>query len=197
MYDIEKFDQSYWDKRYIENDIPWDIGYAAPAIIDYLSKLDLTDKDILIPGGGNSYEALWLLENSSAFVTVIDLSPTLIDVLKERFLTFGSRIRLIQGDFFDHFDTYDMIIEQTFFCAISPHLRSEYVRKMYALLKKEGTLCGLMFNVTFEKKGPPFGGNELEYQALFENHFENIRINKTALSIPPRKGNEVFIEISK
>jgi len=197
MYDLEKFDQSYWDNRYKENDIPWDIGYPAPAIIDHLAKLDLTEKDILIPGGGNSYEAQWLLENSSASVTVIDLSPTLIEALKQRFNAFGSRIRLIQGDFFDHDASYDIIIEQTFFCALSPHLRTEYVSKMYALLKAKGTLCGLMFNMTFEKNGPPFGGSAEEYQSLFEFHFENIKLHQTSLSIPPRKGNEIFIEINK
>jgi hypothetical protein len=100
---------------------------------------------------------------------VIDIAPTLVEKLKEKFKN-TTAIRIIQGDFFEHKGSYDLILEQTFFCALPPQMRQKYVWKMHQLLADEGILAGLLFNKTFES-GPPFGGSKEEYEKLIDKLF--------------------------
>ncbi len=104
---------------------------------------------------------------------------------------------LIQEDFFDHQGSYDLIFEQTFFCALAPHRRADYVKKMSELLSDEGLLVGVLFTVEFEREGPPFGGSENEYLPLFQTHFDLQKMEPCLNSIPPRKGSELFFVARK
>ena len=88
-------------------------------------------------------------------------------------------------------------MEQTFFCAIDPSCRSNYVSKMESLLSNEGLLVGLLFNKQFEFDGPPFGGSKTEYLPLFQAHF-SIKIFDTCYnSFEKRAGSELFIIVAK
>jgi len=80
--------------------------------------------------------------------------------LKKNFIA-NTRIQVLLGDFFNHKGEYDLIIEQTFFCALPPTMRQKYVWKMHELLAKDGILAGLLFNRKFEVS-PPFGGSQEE-----------------------------------
>lgn len=100
------------------------------------------------------------------------------------------------GDFFEHQSVYDLIFEQTFFCALPPTFRMQYVSKMHQLLEADGMLVGLLFNRIFEQ-GPPFGGNRNEYIALFSPMFELIQIEVCQNSILPRAQNELWFEFRK
>ena len=88
------------------------------------------------------------------------------------------------------------MIEQTFFCAIDPKLRKDYVHQSNKLLKPNGKLMGLLFDFPFES-GPPFGGSLAEYQGLFSKEFKFSKMEKCYNSIQPRSGNELFIELIK
>src|SRR5690606_797211 len=101
--------------------------------------------------------------------------------------------QLIEGDFFSlELTGFDLILEQTFFCAIAPGLRQEYVLKMKQLLKPGGKLVGLLFDFPLTETGPPFGGSKSAYTALFSEHF-NFKIFETAYnSIKPRADKELF-----
>ena len=150
---------------------------------------------ILIPGCGNSYEAEHLLNEGFTNITVIDIAPTLIENLQKKFQN-NPNIQIILGDFFEHQADYELIIEQTFFCALPPTMREQYVRKMHELLSDKGKLVGLLFNKTFES-GPPFGGSQSEYEQLFEPHFEFLQMDLCQNSIKPRANSELFIEFQK
>jgi len=179
----------YWSNRYQMNDTGWDIGYGSTPLVEYLQTI--TDKQlaVLIPGCGNAYEAEWLLQNGFTNVTVLDISPVLTAALKERFK--NQPINIITGNFFEHKGQYDLILEQTFFCAIDPALRSSYVTKMHELLKPDGKLVGVLFNRSFEG-GPPFGGSKEEYELLFSKHLHIKKMELCYNSIPPRLGAELF-----
>ena len=97
------------------------------------------------------------------------------------------------SDFFDLTGKFDLILEQTFFCALDPDVRRNYVIKMHDLLQPKGKLAGLLFGCEFEKAGPPFGGNSDSYHALFQDLFEIQIMEPCYNSIPPRQGNELFI----
>lgn len=183
-----------WNQRYIDGSTGWDLGAPSPPLKNYIDQLADKALKILIPGAGNAYEAEHLHRQGFKNVHVIDIASTAIQNLKDRCPDFPSD-QLIHGDFFAHAGDYDLILEQTFFCAIDPALRREYVAQMRALLVPGGKLVGLMFNRDFDG-GPPYGGSVEEYLTLFNEHFDRVEIDECYNSISARSGSEVFISIS-
>ena len=126
-----------------------------------------------------------------------------MDIAEQPLLNLKNRIPkiedkfLLHEDFFDHQGSYDLIIEQTFFCALAPNLRKDYAIKMNELLGRHGKLVGVLFNTTFNPDVPPFGGNIEEYQELFSKYFNIRELCSCYNSILPRRDREVFINFEK
>jgi len=78
-------DQDYWDAQYKANTTGWDLGLVSPPIKAYIDTLKDKDIAILIPGCGNTYEAAYLLEQGFTNITVIDIAPTLVKIIEEKF----------------------------------------------------------------------------------------------------------------
>lgn len=188
--------ENAWDNRYLNKDIAWDLGEVSPPLKAYFDQLTNKEIKILIPGGGNSYEAAYLFEKGFENVWVVDLSKTAIANIQRSIPKFPPS-QLIQGDFFDMEDSFDFIVEQTFFCAIHPSLRADYVVKMNSLLKPKGTLVGLLFNAPLNKEKPPFGGNKAAYMEQFKRFFEIQKMEACYNSFGNRKGRELFIILGK
>jgi SAM-dependent methyltransferase len=184
----------YWSQRYENQQTRWDIGEVAPSLKAYFDQLTNKNSRILIPGCGNAHEAEYLLQQGFTNITLIDISATLVKLLQKKlqFYIEKGNIRVIHQDFFEHSEIYDLIIEQTFFCAIDPSLRTIYAKKMSELLSPKGKLVGLLFDCNFEG-GPPFGGSKAEYITYFEPYFTLKIFESCYNSIPPRAGNELFI----
>ncbi len=185
-----------WDDRYKNNDIGWDLGEVSTPLKTYFDQLENKELKILIPGGGNSYEAIYLFQLGFKNVYVVDLSKTALTNIKNRIPSFPEN-QLINGDFFDLNDTFDLVIEQTFFCALNPNLRTKYVEKMHEILVSKGKLVGLMFNVPLNDHRPPFGGNKQEYINYFEPFFEIKKMETCYNSFGNRKGKELFVKMIK
>ncbi|SFR49781.1 thiopurine S-methyltransferase [Robiginitalea myxolifaciens] len=184
--------EDYWSERYRNGSTGWDMGGPAPALTAYADQL--TDKSIriLLPGAGRAYEAEYLFRAGFTALTVIDIAAEPLADLKARVPEFPES-QLIPADFFEfQGGPFDLILEHTFFCALPPALRSEYVRKMAALLAPDGKLAGLFFSFPLTEQGPPFGGSAAEYRALFSPYFEIKTLEQATNSIPPRMGNELF-----
>jgi methyl halide transferase len=188
-------DKTYWDNQYQSNTIGWDLGEVSPPIKKYIDTLQNKNISILIPGCGNTYEAEYLLQQGFTNITVIDIAPTLVEKLQEKFSA-NTNIKVILGDFFEHHNKYDLIIEQTFFCALPPTLRQKYVYKMHQLLNNDGLIIGLLFNRIFETN-PPFGGSKKEYELLFKDAFIFKQFDVCNNSALPRANTELFIEFKK
>jgi SAM-dependent methyltransferase len=188
-------DQAYWDAQYKAAATGWDLGEVSPPIKTYIDRLENKNAAILIPGCGNTYEAEYLLEKGFTNVTVIDIAPTLVENLNQKFAS-NSNIKIVLGDFFEHQGSYDFIIEQTFFCALPPTMRQKYVWKMHQLLAEEGILTGLLFNRSFDVS-PPFGGSQEEYEMLFKSAFDFMKMEVAQNSVAPRANSELFIEFKK
>lgn len=189
-------EKDYWNNRWESKQTGWDVGYATAPISTYFSTYQNKDVAILIPGCGNAYEAAYLIEHGFTNITLIDIAPKAVHLLKEKFES-NNNIKILCEDFFDHQGKYDIMIEQTFFCAISPVKRTEYVQKAASLLNPNGRLTGVLFNVEFDKQGPPFGGNVEEYKLLFSPYFNTTTLMPCYNSIPPRAGSEIFINFIK
>lgn len=187
-------DDQYWSERYSLKQTAWDVHAATPPLTKYIDQVKRKDLKILIPGCGNAYEAEYLCKNEFKQVTLLDLSAVLIQSLQQRFA--GKPIQILHQDFFEHRGQYDLILEQTFFCALNPNLRQAYADQMHALLKPGGTLAGVLFNRKFEG-GPPFGGSASEYRNLFCRSFTIHTLEPCYNSIPPRADNELFFILRK
>lgn len=192
---MTELNKDTWNDRYKNHDTGWDIGYISTPIKEYIDQLKDKNISILIPGCGNSYEAEYLHNNGFKNVFVIDLAQEALNNLEKRIPNFP-KSHLICGDFFEHKASYDLIIEQTFFCAIYPHLRENYAKKMHELLAENGKLVGLLFNVPLNTEHPPYGGCKEDYIALFQKHFNTVAMDAAHNSIKARKDKELFISVS-
>jgi methyl halide transferase len=186
-------DQAYWENRYQNNLTQWDVGYITTPLKEYFDKLTDKNIQILIPGAGNSYEAIYLYENGFKNITVMDIAAPPLENLKSKAPSFP-KDHILQENFFDHNGQYDLIVEQTFFCALEPALRIPYLQKMSALLKPAGKLVGLLFETEFDT-APPFGGTKAEYVELFSRYFNLQTFERCYNSIPARQGRELFISV--
>ena len=193
-----RLDKAYWDSRYQSNKIGWDIGYISPAIKNWFDTQKNKDLHILIPGAGSGYEVSYAHQLAFKNVFYMDISSEAVTLFKSKNKWFPEN-RILSENFFDlsMSSYFDVIIEQTFFCAQNPSVRLKYVEKTHNLLRKKGQLIGLLFGINFEKKGPPFGGSMMEYQKLFEPKFDIKKLQICKNSIPERKGNEIWMELTK
>lgn len=189
-----KLSKDLWNERYENQDTDWDIGHISTPLKEYFDQLENKKIKILIPGCGNAYEAEYLYELGFKHVHLIDWAQKALDNFQKRNPKFP-KSQLIYGDFFKHQGQYELIIEQTFFCAIHPDLRENYVRQVKNLLTQKGKLVGLLFNEKLYRNHPPFGGTKSIYMPLFSKQFKQISIQKAYNSVPKRKGRELFIKI--
>ncbi|MCD6069052.1 MAG: Thiopurine S-methyltransferase [Bacteroidetes bacterium] len=188
---VSNIDHDYWSKRYQTADTGWDVGHVSTPLKEYFDQLNTKELSILIPGAGNAWEAEYLHHRGFPNVYLLDIAEEPIAAFKKRVPDFDPA-HCLQEDFFKHSGQYDLIVEQTFFCALDPALRSAYVDKMSTLLKPGGKLCGLLFNIPLNSDKPPFGGNEQEYRRLFESKLRFSQLGTAFNSIAPRAGNELF-----
>lgn len=193
-------DQSYWSGRYNSSRTEWDAGAITPPLRDYFVQMASADQSrILIPGAGNSYEAEYLHTLGFTQVFVVDVAPEPLRAFHERVPSFPAEHLLLQ-DFFQLSVTppFDLLVEQTFFCALPPTQRSAYAEKCSQLLRKGGTLMGVLFDTDFgPRQEPPFGGSRAEYRAYFESYFDFVHFETAYNSIKPRQGRELFVCLKK
>jgi thiopurine S-methyltransferase len=188
--------EEFWENKYKTNKIGWDLGEVSPPLKSYFDQLTNKELKILIPGGGNSHEAEYLFSKGFKNVYVVDFSITALENVKNRVPDFPLS-QLIHANFFDLDHTFDLVIEQTFFCAIDPKLREEYALKMKDLLNNNGKLIGLLFDAKLNEDHPPFGGNTEEYISYFESHFTMDIFTKCYNSFHNRQEMELFVKFIK
>ena len=191
-----KLNKHYWEERYQKENIPWDIGSVSKPIKAYIDQLNNKNLKILIPGAGNAYEAEYLWQSGFFNTHVIDIASSPLDNLKQRIPDFPND-QLIESDFFYLEDKFDLIIEQTFFCALDPKLRTDYASKIFNLLKPKGKIVGLFFNFELTHDGPPFGGSKKEYIGYFSSNFIIKTLDLAHNSIQPRANKELFFIFEK
>ncbi|TDQ13550.1 thiopurine S-methyltransferase [Algoriphagus boseongensis] len=189
-------DENFWTSRYEQGYTGWDIGSVSTPIYQYLCQIENKNIKLLVPGAGNAHEikAAWELGFRNVFL--LDISEIPINNFLEKNPDFPES-QTFHQDFFSHNGRYDLILEQTFFCALDPNLRNKYASKMHELLNPEGKLVGVLFNRIFQNPGPPFGGSEKEYRTYFDPFFKYNTYEECKNSIPARAGSEWWINLQK
>ena len=195
MIKTKSKDVQYWEDRYRKDKTGWDMHQVSPPLKNYLDQIQNKDIKILIPGCGNAYEAEYLIHKGFKDVHVLDIANQPLINLQSR-VSESNALHIHQTDFFEFYDTFDLIIEQTFFCALNPDLRLAYAEKMYDLLNKNGQLVGLLFDFPLIS-GPPYGGNINEYYTYFRPRFEFKTFQRSYNSYKKRFPKEIFINLVK
>ena len=194
----DSLNENFWNNRYLEKDTGWDLGAISPAIKKWFDTKKNKDLQILIPGAGKGHEVKYGFDHGFNNIHYLDISTEAVAFFKDNCPNLPKEQILI-SDFFDLKKDlfFDVVIEQTFFCAINPALRKSYVKKTHEILKKNGYIIGLLFNKKFDTQGPPFGGFYEEYVELFSKLFVIEKLENSINSAIPRKENEFWIKMRK
>jgi cyclopropane fatty-acyl-phospholipid synthase-like methyltransferase len=186
---------NYWEERYQKQDTGWDIGTISTPLKEYIDQL--TDKKcrILLPGAGNGYEFDYLINKGFTNVFVVDIAISPLNNIANRNPEMSSK--LLHQDFFTLNEKFDLVLEQTFFCAIPPEMRADYATKMNEILNTKGKIAGLLFDFPLTEEGPPYGGSKAEYLSLFSEKFRIKTIERAHNSIKPRQNKELFFIFEK
>ena len=197
---MKTLDKNYWKNRWQRGETEWDAHAPTTPIKDFVDYLaaQKVDKNlrILIPGVGSGHEAKYLLEQGFENIVVLDWAEEAIEKCRRQMPQLPDS-QLIVGNFFELKGAFDLILEQTFFCALDPKWRPDYATKCFDLLNTEGSVAGVLFGKIFPFDGPPFGGSEEEYRGYFEPLFTIEKMESCRNSIKPRQGNELWIQLKK
>lgn len=188
--------KAYWENRYQQGQTGWDAGQITIPLKAYVDQLTNKNLKILIPGAGNAHEARYLYHQGFTNIFVADIAVSPLQNFVANMPGFPKN-NLLHDDFFNLSGTYELVLEQTFFCAIKPSLRPKYAEKMHSLLDNGGKVAGLLFNFPLTVEGPPFGGDKDEYLGYFEKYFQIKTLEPCYNSIKPREGRELFFIFEK
>lgn len=185
-------DKSFWEERYTSSTTGWDLGEISPPLKEYIDQLTDKSISILVPGCGFGHEVGYLIEQGFTHVTALDIVEEPLRLLKNKY----PQVNILQADLFELNLHFDLILEQTIFCAILPDKRETFVSQMANLLKPNGKYVGVLFNREFEG-GPPFGGSMQEYTSYFDKAFTSYQMELCYNSAKPRQGTELFFIAKK
>ena len=188
----KEYSRADWQDHYESNDLGWDLGQVAPPFVKLWEEEKLPVGKALVPGCGRGHEVIFLAENGFE-VTAIDFSKGAVTYLERALEERNLSGRVLHQDFFgldnSHDGVYDLVLEQTFFCAIAPRQRQDYVRNVTRILKPGGMLVGLFYN-TDKEGGPPYNTTREDIKVNFAKNFKIQELHKTTLSAEQRKDKE-------
>lgn len=180
-----------WEARYQAGDTPWDKGYAAPPLIEFLLRHPVRGT-VLVPGSGPGHDVRALVAKGTT-VLGLDLSATAVERARS-FSPIGDET-YEQGDLFQFPESwkgrFDWIIEHTCFCAIPPALRDRYVRSIAALLKPGGFYFAIFYLNPDVSEGPPYGVERAEIARRFDPSFELLEEWIPLSCFEGREGREI------
>ncbi|MGU7781510.1 SAM-dependent methyltransferase [Burkholderia sp. PU8-34] len=182
-------DASFWDERFARGVTPWEFGGVPDGFRAFASRRDACA--VLIPGCGSAQEAGWLAQAGWP-VRAIDFAAQAVAAAKAQL---GAHAGVVeQADFFAYQPPFDVqwVYERAFLCALPPARRADYAAKMAGLLPAGALLAGYFF-VMDKPKGPPFGIDRAELDALLGPHFELIEDLPVTDSLPVFEGRERWL----
>ena len=181
----------FWNKRYLHDDTPWDFG-GIPADLKTFLKKKGKGARVLIPGCGSGYEIKAFAE-AGYEVTAIDFAPFAVERAR-RLVGPDLAKSVVLGDFFQYDfpgESFDMVYERAFVCALPPDRRPAYRDRMAQLLKYRGLLIGYYYyNKPSLLEGPPYGFAWGTADELFSRYFLLVKDDPVGDSLPPFAGRE-------
>jgi hypothetical protein len=180
----------FWNERFERGFMPWDQAGVPSAFQSFAARH--SGAAVLIPGCGSAYEAVWLAGQANP-VRAIDFSPAAVAVAHEQLGAQHAQL-VEQADFFTYEPPFTpaWIYERAFLCALPLARRADYARRMADLLPGGALLAGFFF-IGATPKGPPFGIERAELDALLTPYFELIEDEPVHDSIAIFAGRERWL----
>ncbi len=193
------YTQADWQNHYDSADLGWDLGEVAPPFIRLCQENILQPGKTIVPGCGQGHEVLYFAQQGWD-MTGVDYSPGAVDLLMKALKEKELEAQVLLQDFFTldetHSGVYDTLLEQTFFCAIQPKDRRDYVETAHRILKPGGSIMGLFYE-TGEPGGPPFNTTKQDIQEHFLEKFSLVRLERCDHSAEQRKDKELLAILQK
>ena len=170
-----------WEKGLAPGDY-FDAEAPCPAFVNSLSEPWVpANGRALVPGCGRGYDLVALLSTGKfAYVTGLDVSTTAVNSALSYLKTVKpsldeSKYSVKSEDFFEldpNQGKYSLVYDYTFLCAIQPHMRHKWAKKMSSLVEKGGMVITMMFPLGSElgEDGPPFTLTVDLYRELLESN---------------------------
>ncbi|KQR84706.1 thiopurine S-methyltransferase [Burkholderia sp. Leaf177] len=181
----------FWDERFDRRFMPWDQAGAPEAFKAFAQEHRDALKNVLIPGCGSAYEALWLAQEKWR-LKAIDFSPSAVSAARLQLGEYADVVE--QANFFAYEPPFepDWIYERAFLCALPRDRWTDYATRMAALLRPGALLAGFYF-LGATPSGPPFGIERDALDALLLPHFELVEEQEVTGSISVFAGRERWL----
>ena len=185
----------HWDALYRQGDTGWDLGAAAPPLVDLLAGPDAPPAGRLIAlGSGRGHDAL-LFATQGFDVLGVDFAPAAVAAATAQAAAHGltERAHFLQADIFAlppaYRSAFDVVLEHTCMCALDPRLLDEYAALVTRLLRPGGTYVALFFTHG-RPGGPPYTTAEAEILRLFAPRLAIVQLAPAVRSAPGFVGKE-------
>ena len=192
--DVNKPD--YWEEIYEAGRAGWDLGRPTPTLHRLLESGKIAPGRLIVLGAGRGHDARDFARHGFT-VTAVDFAAEAVAAMRE-LADRGAPIDIVQADIFnlpaelDH--AFDVVLEYTCFCSITPERRPEYADVVARLIKPGGTFVALLFPLDQHKGGPPFAVSLDEVLTLFRKRKFRLRRREIpADSIWQRHGLEELV----
>lgn len=162
----ERAEANGWNDRYVEGRTGWDLGAAPPALLREITAAVERHAQrrveaplrVLVPGCGRGHDALaWA--RAGAEVVGMDFAPLAVQEATALAESNDLPVRYLQANVLELpaelVGSFDLVWEQTCFCAIPLESRRGYAAAMTDALDEDGELLGIFWNHGNEG-GPPF-----------------------------------------
>lgn len=190
-----------WNERWRKNDTPWEKGYAAPPLTEFLDDPEaelFQARRVLVPGCGSGHDVRELARRGIS-ATGLDLSAIAVETA--RAIPREGDEDYLAGDLFEGDwrlgSSFDAVWEHTCFCAIDPSMRPAYAQAMAEILPPGGYLAGVFYLNPWDAgeapQGPPFEASRVEILALFAPWFELRKDRVPTRAYPGREGREWLV----
>ncbi|HZV65138.1 MAG TPA: methyltransferase [Telluria sp.] len=178
---------AFWDERFERGFTPWDRGGVPQALREFVARAG-QPLTTLIPGCGAAYELAFLSDRGWDAVA-IDFAPAAVATAKAAAGKWSGRI--VEADFFKYEPArpLDLIYERAFLCALPRAMWPQVAARWAALLAPGAMLAGFFF-FDDKPKGPPFGIDPAQLDALLAPWFDCIEDAPVSDSIPVFAGKE-------
>lgn len=187
----------FWQLRYDEGVLPWDLGGPSPHFTRFLNAEKPVPGKLAVLGCGRGHDGA-LFADAGFDVTGFDYAP---GAVAEANRLYGDRANWVRADIFALGEQYrgrfDYVAEHACFCAIPRRRREDYVDAVSRLLKPGGEYLAVFWMEFDDADGPPFSTSPDEIRRRFGPDFEILALDPVPENAGGRDGREYLARLRK